>query len=254
MVAEHAQNQQETPNFKKPLTGHHPTPKKWDWSRLLFWRGQTKQDTLQPEVTTNEGSGSELSGIIVSAHKCPFVVFEDCIVDNNYKGLGEASDEVLQNAWLTLYSEYCTLIGDGASNARIVQVAKATAMSAKIDRVKSLIRNAIETGAETFLQCLRDSGYKVEILADLNKIIASIKTEEIRLGMLMKNLNKDDKGSKITRDYFDDMLAAFADKDNLGVSVNKSDPNFMLSSYCALYRRMGKKQENVERINNKRKK
>lgn len=203
--------------------------------KLCFWNRRAISSSQQQ--ATDDADTLELSGIIHSIHNCPFTTFEDCLIDNNYKGLSAtATDLQLEQAWLQIYSEYTAKTDDGRSGSKLRQLAQVTALSSKISRIKSLCEQAYDTNEAVYLDCLRDSGYKIETIADVKKVVATIKTEEMRLSMLVKNLPKEEKGQTITRDYFDDILSAIGQ--HLSIVLVKE--NITVATFCAYVRRLNK--------------
>lgn len=196
---------------------------------------------------TNDVKGLESYNICHSADKCLFPVFEDCLIDGNYSGLGDAPKYIQEQAWQRIYSEYLQMIDDGSNAARLEQIGRIHSLSAKIDRIKSLCAHVLHISemitdvekmnevAEPLFEALRESGYRVKRLEDLKRVIALIKSDESTLKMLINNLpENEDGGSVITRAQFDKNIIEIEAFMKMPVSKEK----LTVSKYCGYVQRM----------------
>lgn len=244
-----AQSPQRILSYSKPLTMLRNLLSLMGLKWWLSWREQTGQVLSFVPTLTKESTDLKSYNIYHSADKCPFTVFEDCLIDNNLQSLGNAPDHVLKQAWEHIYSDYIKLIDDGTGLSHIQQVARIHFLQAKIDRVKGLCDEMVtlynilpESVAndviEPLYDALNESGYKVKGIEDLNKVVAYIKREEVSLRMMINNLPKDsqDVKDKVDRAYFDSVLIGI--EEIMKIPISKD--NLTVSKYCAYVQRARK--------------
>ncbi len=189
--------------------------------RQDIWRARRKMIGLKPIPSYN---------IYRCAEDCPFPVFEKCLVDENYHALGEAPDEVLQQAWLSIYFEYLQLIDSGTTNDRMRHLGRIHVLSGKVEMVKRVCQSILDTQMDLLLPVLHDLGYTfVKHIDDLRRVVALIKKDEMELKILIANLPKEE-GTKPTRDHFDQVL--FRISEFLHTIIHKD--KITVSEYCGL--------------------
>jgi hypothetical protein len=165
-----------------------------------------------------------------SADKCPFSVFEKCLCDEDYSGLGDAPPQILAEAWMNIYFEYLKLTDDGSTTDKIKHLGHIQSLSAKIQVSKMLASSMAETGFEILIPVLHDLGYKfVKSIEDIPRIVALIKREEVNMNILINNLPKN-TGNKMDKKVFDDIL--FRLSEHLHFIIHKD--KITVSEYCSL--------------------
>lgn len=206
------------------------TPKKTISQKLSSWSARIRAGSLFAPRETIDAKDLKSFNIIRSANRCPFDVFERCLLSDDYSGLGDAPLEILQEAFLSIYYEYISLMDDGGTTDRIHHIGKIHALSNKIQVTKMIVSSIYDNQFEILFPVLHDLGYKfVRSAGDLPRVIALMKREEMNLKILIKNLPKQ-KEAKMDKNVFDDVF--FRLSEHLHTVIHKD--KITVSEYCTL--------------------
>lgn len=194
----------------------------------------TEADIMQFQQEMNEQKDSKSYAIFHSIDDCPFTIFENCLLNAKYDELGDAPESVLQEAWLNIYSEYISAINDGSAITKIQEMGKINAMTLKVKRLKELVHIYLETEYGVYLDCLKESGFKIEKESDLKQCIGRIKQQEVELNMLIKNISetKGEDGKGITKEYFTKILTTISIAFKIPPIQKQS---ITVAAYCSYY-------------------
>ncbi len=167
----------------------------------------------------------------------PFLLFERCIVHKDYQVLvieGEVTVEVLQTAWLLIYSQYCELIEDLAAKDIARDTAIYNALSLRISAV---------TIAVTLL-------YQYYYNQELDRVITLIKPDMIERARLEKSLKAPGAkhtGPEPTEAHYTELLMDISKVE--GVNIQKKD---ITAEQFALYIKRLKKHYELLTAKNKK--
>lgn len=223
-------------DFKKLQNKLLKQQKKTEEQNSKSSKEQTNPDTSSADLTMNAQVDLSVLPVISSIDKCTMDKFETCILDENLKVLGDVPDNILQAAWLKIYSEYLNAMDDGRNKTHIATLAKIHYLSGKITMVKILCEGALKLGYHVYYEGLQAWGYTMEARdRDLPRIIASLKRDEMEMNMLIQNLPKQE-GKKMDREYFTNMIIEFESMQHL--SLEKS--TLTVAKYCAYHKKLVK--------------
>jgi hypothetical protein len=193
-----------------------------------------------------------LLNIYQSCDELPLKVFIRCMVSGDYTGLVKSGPTdtpeawaAIEDAWLSIYSQYCALIG-GIQIAAFIQRAKTVnALSSKINRITALVDCARLIVCDELITALAAEGYKVNAarlasaddegyLQELDAVMARLRPEKMKLDSLIKELPKADDKQKSTEQDFTRTLLEVSKYE--GYQVKAKDTT--VSEYCEYVKRL----------------
>ena len=179
--------------------------------RLRLSKGRMVVSSM-PEAMTQDAKGLQSSNIYQSAKECPLEVMIEVMCNGNYNALaknGTDNPELLQDAWLTIYSEYCGIAGDSSVKTMIATTAKSLALQARIESIAAMLNHAIICRSEELCAELTKEGYPLDFKAARaeyeRQILAGqskLKSEVMRLEQLQADAPKQKGSKKITEEDF----------------------------------------------------
>jgi hypothetical protein len=189
---------------------------------LLLWRllsGKMAKGTNRTNSTTGDWQDLNAWNIYQSCDKLPYSVFKDCCVDKDYERLIidgiYVPHETLQRAWLSLYSEYCSISDDETVRGQITEMSELAVLESKIYRTKLAVRELYANYNEAWVEMLKSLGYKYKfpsdnkklLYDDLEVVLRRLKNLERDADAITKSLNdKNHDEAKITHADFDNQL------------------------------------------------
>jgi hypothetical protein len=212
---------------------------------VLSLKGQINQGILYAKDLIQEQNDLQLSAIIHTIDRCSVLQFEDCLIDNRLEALGAGTQSQLESAWLSIYSEYLSMIDGGRNETHIKHLGSIYSLAAKIRIVKMLTENVIITGYNDYFLSLEAWGYRIDKMDDVKDVIAAIKSDEMQLSIMVKNLPEVNKDEPITRQYFDKLIVEFEAMQN--IPLNKE--TLMMNKFCVYYQKFSAKINQTKSIN-----
>lgn len=221
---------------------------KWPW----FTRSTEARPIVQ-QMTPKSGVALPFLNIYVSCKDLPLSIFIQCLVSEDLSGLiisGEATDEQLADAWLTIHSEYCSKIG-GVHIAGLISRTKTIyALDAKIQRITVLCQAARQMVSQSIADALKESGYPIsvtgtdeEYLHQITRIEALLNPERMKLSILINEAPKPDKNKSISEDDFTMTLMEISKQEGYKVSTN-----ITVMDYCLYVKRLNNYIKNLPKV------
>jgi hypothetical protein len=165
--------------------------------------------------------------------------FIDCLINGNYSRLGEATESELQQAWETLYSEYCKLSGNKTHAYYFDLYRQVMQMQAKLNLAREMFANPQNVDFEQ----LKQLGYR----GSLNGIIAHLKAESIDLQTRQNELEKlkaKNESGTVSEESFTEWIIQVGKY--LGYPVKRNE--MLLSEFLTANRLMIKEAEAVRKV------
>ena len=227
------------------------TVKPTGWRRLFSSRRRTA--ATHGAVPPVQDLTAQSWSIYQSCKDLPLSVFIDCLADETRAPLvkeGKPPAAVIAEAWLSIYSEYCGLIGGVQIKAMIGKSREVAVLSSRINRIGLLIRAAANSGHEDILQALREEGFTVSmetLNADLNRIAGSLVPLRMKMDMLSAPEKEDGRKKKAapTEDDFEMTLLEISKHEGRDIGMD-----ITVKKYCLLVKRL---QAHMEREMNRAK-
>jgi len=137
--------------------------------------------------------------IYLSCNDLPFEIFKKCRVEKTYHllKLNPADNipaEILDRAWVYLYSEFCIISEDEHVAALVADLAHMRALESRILRIKLYCAYLQQSYNPYIAAKLKEAGYGYPFsqegyLADVEKVIRLLKNDEHQLSTLVKSVN-----------------------------------------------------------------
>lgn len=193
--------------------------------------------------------------IYQSCDDLPLTAFVKCLVSGDYSGLvitGTPPLPDIEEAWLTIYSDYCDRIGGIQIASMIEKTRMINALSSKIERVQTLVTCARAIICETLInELVAEPGMKVsrakltgssdEYHRELDTILARLKPDIMKLDRLTNDMPKGDSKPATTQDFTKTLLEVSKQE---GYQVRMKD--ITVAEYCEYVRRL---REHIESLN-----
>jgi hypothetical protein len=175
---------------------------------------------------------------------------------------GEPDQCSLDDAWLTIYSDYCNLRG-GVQILALIQRCKAIAvLSSKIDRVSVLVQAARRVVSDELIAAIGAEGYRLEAarmksaddadyIKAVDAVAAKLKSDKLRLEQMLADRDKPKKGvpvedqRKEESEHFTDEIVAVEEMLKIAIDEDRTT----VEKYCGYIRRLQKQIAHIEKVN-----
>lgn len=190
---------------------------KWKWrSTRKVGSGNTEQSN------TSVLPASPTGRCILSIHECPLYLFIRVLCDRDFRALiieGEVSEDLLQNAWQTIYQDYSDAVCGEHEAALIQMIRKIALLDFKIKKTSAIVTYLAFRMEPEYVKLLMhigatDSGYPdtptlqkswwTRIGGRVKRWEQEMELEDKRLRDLQ--LTQQGSGDQTTRETFQDLI------------------------------------------------
>lgn len=214
-----------------PLNGEKQTMKR----KSLWFKALIAAVGLKFCSQTKDVAHSNVS-IYASCDVLPLTVFIECLVNKKYSLLGTNGEDL----WLSIYSEYLTLLNDPQSLNSLYQIIQYNVLNAKIYKVQLMVKMLSLYYDDTLAELLKNEGYHFDfkVQESLNRVLNLLKQDEIKRDSLKLTIEQQQGESEekepLTSKYFDEILISY--EQAFKVPCNKS--TMMTQEYCIRVNRL----------------
>lgn len=172
----------------------------------------------------------------------PLHVFIACHVHGNLQALaktGEPPKEMLESAWLALYSEHCRKAGGNQVLTMLARVKNVGAQACKLARVETLLHLAGIIRDKDICSELQQDGYALDYAATDEQYARQIAAASSRFKTAMLSLEQQrgetsgESKAAVTDDYYTELLVNLSDHAKVHL-----DDTMMLSEFSIRVRRL----------------
>lgn len=186
--------------------------------------------------------------IYQSCKDLPLYLFIPCYVQGDLSGLvksGECPDNVLQEAWLSIYSDYCERIGGVQIISLIEKTRAINALASKVERLPQVLDGAkklltLNLLSDELIESLQADGFKIDDTTDpseleqqLNRADAKVKADKLRLDKMLSEMDKPEKSRKPKAEDFEQTLSEISI-----MAKHEVDDTITTARYCSYVKRL----------------